>query len=40
MCLCNNNPIMKRVSIPGRPFSLVERCDLVVDPVPIDLAGK
>ena len=22
MCLSNNNPIMKRVSIPRRPFSL------------------
>src|SRR6185312_15169510 len=40
MCLSNNSPIMKRVAIPGPAVLAVERRDLAVDPVPIDLAGK
>jgi hypothetical protein len=40
MCLSNNSPIAKRVSIPGRPFSLIERRDLAVDPVPVDLPSQ
>jgi hypothetical protein len=31
---------MNRVSIPGPPLVAVQRSDLAVDPVPIDLAGK
>ena len=40
MCLSNNSPDHEAGLDPGSAILAVERCDLAVDPVPIDLAGK
>ena len=40
MCLSNSSPIMKRVFDAGPAVLAVERGDLAVDLVPIDLAGQ
>ena len=40
MCLSSNNPMTKRGRYPGAPLLAVERRDLAIDPVPIDLASE
>jgi hypothetical protein len=38
--LSNNSPIANRVGIPGRALVAIERGDLVIDKVPVNLAGE